>query len=125
MGAFDGLRIPYDRTTDGEDPEPGPAHYPGSYNDESSNIPYLYPWGRKERNPFFIGPYPKERQMSNLKQYEKDESQNLLKIKEQMNDLHARMGGRDKRPERVALMQCMEILDKEIQRSTQEWLNRF
>lgn len=58
MGAFDGLRIPYDRTTDGEDPEPGPAHYPGSYNDEISNTPYLYPWGRKERNPFFIGPYP-------------------------------------------------------------------
>ena len=63
--------------------------------------------------------------MSNLKKYEKDESRNLLKIKEQMNDLHARMGGRDKRPEREALMKCMEILDKEIERSTQEWLNRF
>ncbi len=62
--------------------------------------------------------------MSNLKKYEKDESRNLLKIKEQMNDLHARMGGRDKRPERKALMKCMEILDKEIKRSTQEWLNR-
>jgi hypothetical protein len=63
--------------------------------------------------------------MSNLKKYEKDESRNLLKIKEQMNDLHARMGGRDTRPERKALMKCMGILDKEIERSTQEWLNRF
>jgi hypothetical protein len=58
MGAFDGLRIPYDHTTDGEDPEPGPAHYPGDYASENSNMPYLYPWGRKERNPFFVGPYP-------------------------------------------------------------------
>lgn len=63
--------------------------------------------------------------MSNLKKYEKDESRNILKIKEQMNDLHARMGGRDTRPERKALMKCMGILDKEIERSTQEWLNRF
>ena len=63
--------------------------------------------------------------MSNLKKYEKDESRNLLKIKEQMNDLHARMGGRDERPERKALIRCMGILDKEIERSTQEWLNRF
>lgn len=124
MGAFDGLRIPYDRTVDGEDPEPGPAHYPGDYASENSNMPYLYPWGRKERNPFFIGPYPKEQQMSNYKKHEKDERRNLLKIKEQMNDLHARMGGRDERPEREVLMQCMDILDKEIQRSTQEWLNR-
>lgn len=63
--------------------------------------------------------------MSNLKQHEMDERRNLLKIKEQMNHLHARMGGRDERPEREALMKCMEILDKEIERSTQEWLNRF
>jgi hypothetical protein len=63
--------------------------------------------------------------MSNLKKYEKDESRNLLKIMEQMNDLHARMGGRDTRPERKALIRCMGILDKEIERSTQEWLNRF
>jgi hypothetical protein len=124
MGVFDGLRIPYDRTTDGEDPEPGPAYYSGNYNDENSNTLYLYPWGRKERNPFFIGPYLEEQQMSVYKKHEKDERQNLLKIKEQMNDLHARMGGRDERPERMALMQCMEIIDKEIARSTQEWLNR-
>ena len=58
MAAFDGLRIPYDRTAAGEDPEPGPAHYPGDYGSENSNTPYLYPWGRKERNPFFVGPYP-------------------------------------------------------------------
>ena len=62
--------------------------------------------------------------MSNYKKHEKDECKNLLKIKGQMNDLHARMGGRDERPERMALMQCMEIIDKEIARSTQEWLNR-
>jgi len=124
MNAFRGLRISYDHTTDSEESEPGPAHYPGNYNDESSNTAYLYPWGRKERNPFFIGPYPKEQQMNNYKKHEKDERQNLLKIKEQMNDLHARMGGRDKRPERKALARCMAILDKEIQRSTQEWLSR-
>lgn len=120
-----GFRMTAQLTAKTRSPEPGPAHYPGSYNDESNNIPYLYPWGRKERNPFFIGPYPKEQKMSNLKKYEKDESRNLLKIMEQMNDLHARMGGRDTRPERKALIRCMGILDKEIERSTQEWLNRF
>lgn len=39
---------------------PGPAHYPGDWMAENSNQPYEYPWGRKEKNPRFIGPYPKE-----------------------------------------------------------------
>lgn len=58
--------------------------------------------------------------MNNLRQYEKDERQNLRKIVEQMNLLHSRMGGRDKRPERVALVKCMTILQKEIDRPTKE-----
>jgi hypothetical protein len=37
-----------------------------------------------------------------------------------MNRLHARMGGRDRRPERLALMKCMKILRKEIERSHRE-----
>jgi hypothetical protein len=54
--------------------------------------------------------------MNNLKQYEKDERDNLRKIVEQMNDLHARMGGRDSRPERKALLRAMIVLQKEIDR---------
>lgn len=57
---------------------------------------------------------------NNLKQYEKDESQNIRRIMESMNDLHSRMGGSDKRPERVALLKCMAILNKELQRSITE-----
>ena len=64
MGAFDGLRIPYDHTVEGEDPAPGPAHYLGNYS--NSHAPYLFPWGQKVRNPFFIGPYPSE-QLSAVK----------------------------------------------------------
>ena len=55
--------------------------------------------------------------MNNLKQYEKDESQNLQKIVEQMNALHAQMGGRDARPERKALLRAMRVLQKEITRA--------
>jgi hypothetical protein len=54
--------------------------------------------------------------MNNLKQYEKDERDNLRKIVEQMNNLHARMGGRDDRPERVALLEAMRVLQEEIDR---------
>lgn len=54
--------------------------------------------------------------MDNLRKFEKDESQNLRKIVEQMNNLHARMGGRDGRPERVALLEAMAVLQKEINR---------
>ena len=52
--------------------------------------------------------------MNNLRQYEKDERENLRKIAEQMNHLHATMGGRDSRPERIALLKAMRILQKEI-----------
>lgn len=60
--------------------------------------------------------------MSKLKQHEKDESLNLLKIVEDMNRLHANMGGRDSRPERKALLKCMAILHKEIERTREEYL---
>lgn len=54
---------------------------------------------------------------NNLRQYEKDESQKLQRLVEDMNRLHALMGGRADRPERAALLKCMAILDKEIKRS--------
>jgi hypothetical protein len=54
--------------------------------------------------------------MNNLRQYEKDERQNLQRIVEQINNLHANMGGRDSRPERKALMRAMVVLQKEIKR---------
>jgi len=38
-------------------------------------------------------------------------------LSERMNRLHADMGGRDKRPERLALIKCMNILRKEVERS--------
>ena len=50
--------------------------------------------------------------MNNLKQYEKDETSNLLDITVQCNNLHARMGGRDNRPERVCLVAVMALLTK-------------
>lgn len=55
--------------------------------------------------------------MPNYQQYEKDERGNLLRIIDDMNRLYSDMGGRDKRPERVALLKCMRILRKEIERS--------
>jgi hypothetical protein len=55
--------------------------------------------------------------MSGYRQYEKDETLALRRLIEQMNLLHANMGGRDRRPERVALMKCMFILEKEIERA--------
>ncbi len=51
-----------------------------------------------------------------LRQYEKDERQNLREISERMNILYSRMGGRDSRPERKALLKCMRILQAEIDR---------
>ena len=58
----------------------------------------------------------------NLQQFEKDESQNLTDLLMRMNKLHAEMGGRDRRPERVALMKCMQIISREITRSKNEEL---
>ena len=57
-----------------------------------------------------------------MKQHEKDERQALLAIVGQMNELHSKMGGRDGRSERKALLKCMNILTKEIQNKTQEYL---
>jgi len=54
--------------------------------------------------------------MNNFKQYEKDERYNLRLIANKMNLLHAKMGGRDNRPERIALLLAMEVLQKEIDR---------
>ena len=59
--------------------------------------------------------------MNNLRQYEKDERQNLQKIVEQMNNLHASMGGRDSRPERKALLRAMNVLQKEIDREGERY----
>jgi hypothetical protein len=56
--------------------------------------------------------------MNNLRQYEKDERTNLRLVVDQMNRLHAVMGGRDSRPERKALVRAMRVLQKEIARTT-------
>jgi len=124
MGAFCGLRIPYDRTVEGTGEEPvGPPHYPGVFAWENANTPYVYPWGLKERNPFFVGPYQERQCVNTLRKYEKDESRRLQRIVEQMNELHADMGGRDDRPERVALLKAMALLQSEIDRASQEFVN--
>ena len=60
--------------------------------------------------------------VNNLKQYEKDERNNLRLIVARMNRLHAVMGGRDDRPEREALMHAMHVLQKEIDRATEHEL---
>jgi hypothetical protein len=52
--------------------------------------------------------------MPNCRQYEKDESHRLRKLVDQMNKDHAEMGGRDSRPERKALVRCMQILQTVI-----------
>lgn len=59
--------------------------------------------------------------MNNLRQYETDQTDNLQKLVDQMNHLHSSMGGRDSRPERLALGLCMKILCREIARSKKEW----
>lgn len=58
--------------------------------------------------------------MRGLRQYEKDERLALMKIHSDMNLLHSQMGGRDRRPERIALLKCMRILIAEIERKTAE-----
>ena len=62
--------------------------------------------------------------MNYLRQYEKDVSQELTLLVERMNLLHAEMGGRDERPERVALEECMKILSAEVDRSRKEWVSK-
>lgn len=58
--------------------------------------------------------------MRGLRQYEKDERRALMNIHSDMNLLHSQMGGRDRRPERIALLKCMRILIAEIERKTAE-----
>ena len=50
-----------------------------------------------------------------LRRHEKDETPALRDLSDQMNRLHAEMGGRDSRPERKALLKCMRILQKAIE----------
>lgn len=38
----------------------------------------------------------------------------LLKLRRDMNLMHANMGGRTNRPERVALVKCMAVLTKHL-----------
>lgn len=54
--------------------------------------------------------------MSMLKKFETCQRQVLIGLVERMNKAHAEMGGRDNRPERKALLKCMAILQKEIDR---------
>jgi hypothetical protein len=56
--------------------------------------------------------------MERYQKYEKCERKALLKLHEQMNYLHADMGGRDRRPERIALIKCMDIITQELDRKT-------
>lgn len=60
--------------------------------------------------------------MRGLRQYEKDERPTLRKLVEQMNKLHADMGGRTNRPERKALLRAMYALQREIERQNLEEL---
>lgn len=55
--------------------------------------------------------------------YEKCERRALFELSERMNTLHAVMGGRDSRPERVALIKCMRILERESKRSKAAFIN--
>lgn len=55
-----------------------------------------------------------------LKQFEHDETHGLRKLVDQMNRLHADMGGRDSRPERRALIQAMKAIENGIQQARAE-----
>ena len=57
MGAFDGFRFYQISVVRSVREVPGPAAYPGDWKAENSNAPFNYPWGRKVRNPGFIGPH--------------------------------------------------------------------
>ena len=65
MSAFAGLRIPSTLVfsySENYEETPGESIYPGNYNSENSNTPFAYPWGKKHRNMFFIGPHKREDQ---------------------------------------------------------------
>lgn len=57
----------------------------------------------------------KPRATRGLRRHEEDETPALRDLSDQMNRLHAEMGGRDSRPERKALLKCMRILQKAIE----------
>jgi len=57
------------------------------------------------------------------RKYEKDEGPNIWKIHDQMNALHARMGGRDGRPERRALERAMDILRTHLDTMSRKWID--
>lgn len=59
------------------------------------------------------------------RKFEKDETPKLIRLAADMNKLHADMGGRDNRPERVALVKCMQILRAEIERAQKQHLAEF
>ena len=52
--------------------------------------------------------------MPNFKQYETCQRRELLSLHTQINTLHANMGGRDSRPERIALVKCMAVLNAHL-----------
>jgi hypothetical protein len=59
-----------------------------------------------------------------LRRFEKDETQALHKLILQMNNLHAKMGGRTHRPERKALSRCIQILQRENDRKWAEFVDQ-
>ena len=58
---------------------------------------------------------PKPLPARGLLRYEKDETPALCDLADEMNRLHAQMGGRDSRPEREALLKCMRLIEKAIE----------
>lgn len=65
MGAFDGMQFYQIKQCAQTKETQGPAVYPGDWVAENSNTPFIYPWGKKVRNPNFIGPYAPEVQEQN------------------------------------------------------------
>ena len=58
---------------------------------------------------------PKPLPARGLRRYEKDETPALRDLADEMNRLHAQMGGRDSRPERKALVKCTRLIEKAIE----------
>lgn len=58
---------------------------------------------------------PKPLPARGLRRYEKDETPALRDLADEMNRLHAQMGGRDTRPEREALVKCTRLIEKAIE----------